>query len=165
MGDPLERTTRIDQPPDRPRIDAARLWSGGFATALVAALVVVVGVFVARAFLNVPILAPRAAGNFGDSTTFAYAMIAAAAALVATGLLHALLLATPRPVEFFSWIVALATVAAAVAPFLRGAALESQLVSAAINLVVGVAILSLLNGVGRSAVRMPRERPHQPSGR
>ena len=155
MSDPSEHQTRVDQRPTRPDIDAARLWSGGFATALVAALVVVVGVFVARAFLNVPILAPRTASNFGDSTTFAYAMTAAAAALVGTGLLHALLLATPRPTEFFSWIAALATVAATVAPFLQPASLESRLVTAAINLVVGVAILSLLSGVGRSAVRFP----------
>ena len=153
MNDPIERHTRVDQRPERLEIDAGRLWAGGLATALVAALVVVVGVFVARAFLNVPILAPRRASDFGDSSTFAYALFAAVSALAATGLLHGLLLGTPRPMEFFSWIVGLATVAAAVAPFLQGAPVESQAVSAAINLVVGIAILSLLNGVGRSSVR------------
>jgi hypothetical protein len=34
------------------------------------------------------------------------------AALLATGLLHLLLASTPRPLQFFTWIVALATVAA-----------------------------------------------------
>jgi hypothetical protein len=156
---PTPRPSRIElDQPERPEVDATRLWAGGLATALVAALVVVVGVFVVRAFLNVPILAPRTASDFGDSSTFTYAMSAAAAALLATGLLHALLLATPRPTEFFSWIVALATVAAAVAPFLRPASLESRLVSGVINLIVGVAIMSLLASVGRSAVRMPQER-------
>jgi hypothetical protein len=88
-------------------------------------------------------------------------MSAAAAALLATGLLHALLLATPRPTEFFSWIVALATVAATVAPFLRPASLESRLVTGVINLIVGVAIMSLLASVGRSAVRVPQGVPQQ----
>ncbi|WP_020578990.1 DUF6069 family protein [Actinopolymorpha alba] len=153
MSDPIRHDTRTQSA--TPQVDAARLWSGGLATALVAALVVVVGVFVSRAFLNVPVLAPRTASDLGDSSTFAYAVIAAVAALAATGLLHVLLLATPRPFQFFSWIVVLATVAAAVAPFLRSASQASQVVTGVINLVVGLAVLSLLNGVGRSSLRTP----------
>jgi hypothetical protein len=42
----------------RLRVDAARLWTGGLATALVAALVAVVGVLIARGLFDVSVLAP-----------------------------------------------------------------------------------------------------------
>ena len=96
-------------------VDAGRLWTGGVATALVAALVAVVGLLICRGLLNVPVLAPTDEGTFGNANTFRLAGLAALAALLATGLLHLLLLSTPQPGQFFTWIVALATVAAVVA--------------------------------------------------
>jgi len=39
------------------------------ATAVVAALVVVAGVFIARGILGIPVLAPAAAGSLGSATT------------------------------------------------------------------------------------------------
>jgi hypothetical protein len=68
---------------------------------------------------------------------------------VATGLL----LTTPRPLQFFAWIVALATIAAALAPFLTDADLDEKVATSAIYLAIGIAIGSLLSGVARSAVR------------
>jgi hypothetical protein len=47
----------------RPRVDAGRLWTGGLASALVAALVAVVGVVIARGLFDVPVLAPPARGR------------------------------------------------------------------------------------------------------
>jgi len=41
-------------------VDASRLWTGGLATALVAALVAFVGVLICRGLLDVPVLAPPA---------------------------------------------------------------------------------------------------------
>jgi hypothetical protein len=137
-----------------PTVDAGRLWTGGVATALVAALVAIVGVLICRGLLDVPVLAPTDEGTLGDATTFRLAALAALAALLATALLHLLLVSTPRPLRFFSWIVALATVAAALAPFLTDADLDEQLATAAIYLAIGIAIGSLLSGVGRSAVRL-----------
>lgn len=138
-----------------PEVDAGRLWAGGLATALVAALIVIVAAFVIQAFVTIPVVPPLGATHLGDMVTLAYALLAALAAIAATGLLHVLLVATPRPLLFFSWIVALTTVVAVVTPFLAAATRDSQLVTAAINLVVGIAILSLLNGVGLSAARRP----------
>ena len=40
-------------------LDAGQLWSGGAATALVAALIALVGILVCRWLFNIPILAPR----------------------------------------------------------------------------------------------------------
>jgi len=142
----------VTVPPDAPRtVNAGRLWTGGVATALVAALVALVGVLIARGLLDVPVLAPTDEGTLGNAKTLRLAVLAALAALLATGLLHLLLLSTPQPRRFFSWIMALATVAAALAPFLTDADLDEQVATAAIYLAIGVAIGSLLSGVARSA--------------
>jgi Family of unknown function (DUF6069) len=140
----------------RRMVDAGRLWTGGVATALVAALVALVGVLIARGLFDVPVLAPTEEGTLGNASTFRLAAIAAVAALVATGLLHLLLLSTPQPRRFFSWIISLATIAAALAPFLTDADLDEKIATSAITLAVGVAIGSLLSGVARSAVRTGR---------
>src|SRR5439155_17087364 len=83
--------------PQRPAVDAVRLWTGGAATALVAALITVVGVLLVRGIFGVPVLAPKGKGVWGDASTAWYALGAAGAAIVATGLMHILLLYTPRP--------------------------------------------------------------------
>ncbi|MDA0564314.1 DUF6069 family protein [Streptomonospora sp. S1-112] len=140
------------------RVNVARLWSGGLATAVVAALIILVGALVVRGVLGVPVLAPEDAGYFGDLGTALYALMAACAALAATALLHLLLLSAPRPTTFFGWIVGLAAVVAAVTPFTQDAPFAGQLSTALINAVTGTAIASLLSGVGAAAVRRPRPR-------
>ncbi|MGH3230508.1 MAG: DUF6069 family protein [Streptosporangiaceae bacterium] len=134
-------------------VNAGRLWAGGGATAVVAALAVVAGVLVTRGVLGIPVLAPATANSFGNSSTAVYAALAAGCALLATALLHMLLLGTPSPFAFFAWITALADVIAAAAPFTQPAPLASKVFTAIINIVVGVAVISLLSGVGRSAVQ------------
>lgn len=135
-------------------VDAGRLWTGGVATALVAALVAVVGVMVARGLFGVPVLAPSDEGTVGDASTFQLALLAALAAIVATGLLHLLLVSAPQPRRFFGWIVTLATVAVALIPFLTDADLDEKVATAAIYLAVGITIGSLLSGVARAATRL-----------
>ena len=68
------------------RVDARRLWSGGAACALVAALTALVGVLVCRWLFNIPVLAPRRNGTYGDVHTTGFLLAAAAAALLATAL-------------------------------------------------------------------------------
>jgi len=134
-------------------VDAGRLWTGGVATAVVAALVAFVGVLICRGLFDVPVLAPTDEGTLGGSSTFRLVGLAALAALLATGLLHLLLLSTPRPLRFFTWIVALATIAAALAPFLTDADLDQKVATSLVYLAIGISIGSLLSGVGRSAIR------------
>jgi Family of unknown function (DUF6069) len=148
-----------------PVLSPGRLWAGGVATAIVAALVVVAGVFIARRILGIPVLAPRTAGDLGTSVTAVYAVVAAACALLATGLLHVLLLSTPRPLVFFVWITALADLIAVAAPFSQSAALASKVFTAVINLVAGVAVISLLTSVGSSTVRPDRAPQPEPDPR
>jgi hypothetical protein len=100
-----------------PSVDAGRLWAGGVATALVAALIAVAGIAIARGLFDIPILAPEDQGVWGDADTGWYAVAAAVAALVATGLLHLLMVTTPRPMRFFGWTVGLVTLVAATMPF------------------------------------------------
>ncbi len=143
-------------------LDAGRLWTGGVATAIVAALIAVLGVLLARGVLDVPLLAPTDAGTLGDASTGLLALLAAFAALLATGLMHVLLLTTPRPWQFFNAILALLTLIAAVLPFLTSAERASQFATAIIVIIVGATIGGLLNGVAHSAVRVSG-RPARPA--
>ena len=95
-------TDHFDPPPagpQRPRLEVARLWAGGAATAVVAALIALVGVLIVRAVLRIAVYAPAEAGAFGDSSTVVLCLVCAAAALAATGLLHLLLVATPAAAD------------------------------------------------------------------
>jgi hypothetical protein len=146
---------RPEEPAPRPRVDARQLWAGGAATAIVAALAAVVGILVCRWLFNVPILAPRRDGAWGDASTGWYALSAAAAALVATALMYLLAVAAPRPGTFFSWIIGLATLIAVVFPFSTTAPLSEKAATAIVNLVLGIAIGSLLAGVTSWATQLP----------
>jgi hypothetical protein len=148
----------------RPTVDARMLWSGGVATAVVAGLIALVGVLICRWLFNVPILAPRHDGAYGNAHTTTLILVSVLAALVATLLAHLLLLSTPRPMVFFGWIVALVTVVMVIFPFKTGASLAEKAATAALYLVIGVAIGSLITGVGERATRM-RAVPSDPADR
>jgi hypothetical protein len=155
--DDVNRPTRGPAvPPGRrrgaPPFDARRLWAAGLATAVVAALLALVGVLVVRAVLKVALYAPGEAGALGDSDTALLCVAAAVAALAATALVHLLLLGTPRPLAYFAWIVGLLTVAAVVAPFLAAGPLPEAFAAAVIHGVVGLAIGSLVSGAAASAI-------------
>jgi hypothetical protein len=149
--------------PPRPALNAGRLWAGGVATAIVAALIAVVGILIGRGLFDVAVLAPQGAGVWGDADTAWYALGAAFAGLVATGLMHVLILSTPRPMRFFGWMLALATVVAMLAPFVTQNDLGSRMFTAGLNFVLGVAIGSLVAGSARTAVRpVPAPRVPRP---
>ena len=154
--------TMLSEDDRGPKVDAGRLWAGGLATALVAALIALVGILIARWLAKVPILAPSSEGSWGNAHTGDYVLAAAGAAIVATALMHLLLLATPEPTVFFGWIIALATLAAVVFPFSTSASTSQKIATAVINLILGIAIGSLTNGVARRAVRRRPRRPAAP---
>ena len=133
-------------PAQRPRvsIDAGRLWAGGAATALVAALIAVVGEAIASNVLDVRLVRPVVLLPISESRMLNYAVTAFLFALAATGLAHLLSLAAPRPRVFFGWIVGLCTAGAVALPFALDAEFPAQLCTAIINLVIGLAITSLL---------------------
>ncbi len=157
--DPEPRITR--------KVDARTLWSGGAATAVVAALIALVGILVSRWLFKVPILSPAGEGAWGNASTAGYTLAAAAVALAATGLMHLLLLAAPYPRVFFGWIIGLATVIAVVYPFSTTAPTSQKAATAVVNLILGVAIGSLIGEVSRRAGRrvVRYERPAYPPSR
>ena len=158
------------EPEPRRRLDARPLWAGGVATAVVAALIALVGILVCRWLFNVPILSPRGEGAWGNASTVGYVFAAAACALVATALMYLLLLSTPYPRVFFGWIIGLATVVAVVFPFSSTAPMSQKIATGLLNLVLGVAIGTLIAEVSRRAtrrrvVRGGYDRPSYPAGR
>jgi hypothetical protein len=69
----------IDQPkPSHGTLDAARLWSGGVATAVVATLIAVAGILLSRGVLVVPVLSPKGEGVWGNANTLTYALVSGA---------------------------------------------------------------------------------------
>lgn len=151
-------------PPDRRptvKLNAGRLWAGGVMTAVVVALMMIVGVSVARGIFAVPVPVPSSGGGL---SSFAYVLLGVLCALVATALVHLLIMAAPRPLMFFGWIVFLCTVIAVIAPFQNSvfgsfshiAMLNAKVATAVINLCAGIAIGSLVVGVARSSVLIRR---------
>jgi hypothetical protein len=138
----------------RPRIDARQLWAGGAATAVVAALIAMVGILICRWLFTIPILAPRQDGAWGDASTGEYMLVAAAAAVAATALMYLLAITTPKPSAFFGWIMGLITVVATAFPFSTTAPTSQKVATALVNLVIGIAIISLLNGVAARSMRL-----------
>jgi len=136
-----------------PGIDGRKLWSGGVATAIVATLVAFVGLLVARGIFQVPVLAPTEAGLVGDATTVGLCSLVALAALVGTGLMHLLLLTTPKPETFFTAIAGLVTLAVALQPFTTGIDIEVKIATMVVYLAAGMAIVLSLNSVAGYANR------------
>lgn len=138
------------------------------AAAVVAALIVVVGVMISKRLLGIRVLTPDGAFAYSSAATTGYAISAAIAALVATLVLYILMLSTPEPTKFFGWIAGLFTVIITILPFMHSADLIEQVATAAINLIIGIAIVSLLASIGRTAIEeMPDPAPYpyeQPRG-
>ena len=146
------------------RLDPGTLWAGGAVTAVVAALIALVGILVSRWLFTVPILAPQHDGAWGDASTGAYVLAAAAVALAATAIMHLLLIAAPEPRVFFAWIIGLATVIAVVYPFSTNAPLSQKAATGLVNLVLGIAIGTLINSVSKRARRRVVSGGYPPPG-
>lgn len=142
----------------RRRVDPIRIWAGGAATMLVAGGVAFVGVLVIQAVFRVPGLHRIGAEVFGVDQ-ISLAVSAGVAALLATALLHLLMVSTPRAHKFFAWIASLIVVALIVQELVGGDGWLAKLLLSALYLIIGVAITSLLTGVGRTAVKYV---PYQP---
>ncbi|ACU36334.1 DUF6069 family protein [Actinosynnema mirum] len=154
LPQPVEREVHQAARPKPERLfDAGRLWAGGVATALVAGLISVVGILVARGLLGVPVLAPQGEGAWGNASTMTYCVACAVVALGATGLAQVLLATTPNGARFFGWIMVLLTAIAVVLPLSVDFDPESKVFTAVLNLVIGLVVTVLVRGVVTSAQR------------
>ncbi|HEY7485752.1 MAG TPA: DUF6069 family protein [Streptosporangiaceae bacterium] len=158
MAGPMyQRSPRPTNSSDASVVNTSRLWGGGLATAAVAALVAFAGVLLMRGVFDIDLLSPKGEGTLGNSATAAYVVVAGIGALVATLILQILVLTTPRPLSFFSWIAGLVTVIFTVVPFTTDADLSSQAATAGINLAIGLVIVILLPQIGYSALETDEE--------
>lgn len=140
--------------PGRPAVDARSLWTGGVATAVVAALVAIVGVLVTRGVLSIPVIAPANTGGAIDYVGAVWlAGFGLIGGLLATGIAHVLLLFAPRPTVFLGWIIGLMTLAFAVWPFTVDVDTDTRVANAMLYLVIGIAIAILLITTAHQAVR------------
>jgi hypothetical protein len=121
------------------------------ATAVVAALAAFAGLLIARGIFHAVVLAPKGDGIWGNASTAAYALGAAAAAIVATALMHLLCLAVPSPGTFFQWIMALITLIAVVLPLTLSVSLSTKVATALINLALGLVIALVIYPMAMSA--------------
>ena len=131
-------------------IDAQKLWIGGAMAGLVAAGVAIVGLLIVRGVFDIKVFVTND-GEVVNASLWWYAVISFAAALFATGLLHLLLISAPSPWRFFGWIIGLGVAIAVIIPFTSDADLSAKVGTAAINLAIGIAIYSIVSGVGRAA--------------
>jgi hypothetical protein len=138
-------------------VSARRLWAGGLATALVTAGIAVVGVLLIRGIFGIPILSAK--GGLVNQAMAVVPISAALAALAATALLHLLLLTTPRPTSFFGSICAIVIAIVVLRVFLAGGTREDQVATSLLYVALGVAVISLLFGVARTAVRPVQGQP------
>jgi hypothetical protein len=134
-------------------LDATRLWTGGLATAAVAALVGLVGSLVIRVLFEYAPVGATSGHVFTGTTAGMLCLFAAVAALAATGVAHLLIASTPDPLSYLGWIIGLATAAAVVVPLLGSIPLAAAIALAVINLVIGLAIGSLVIGAAGAAYR------------
>lgn len=146
---------------EQARADASRLWAGGVATALVAAGVALVGVLVLHRLLHASVLTPSGRTAVPDDAMVVLPISAAVATLLATGLLHMLMATTPQAAQFFGWISSLLVAVVVLQVFVVGADLMAEVRTAVLYLLIGVAIISSLFGVSRTAVRYHRHQDYR----
>jgi hypothetical protein len=155
----------VDPPRDtRYGVDAGRLWAGGVATAVVAALAAFAGLLIARGIFHAVVLAPKGDGIWGNATTAEYALGAAAAAIVATALMHLLCLAVPAPGTFFQWIMVLITLIAVVLPLTLSVSLSTKIATALINLALGLVITLVIYPMAMSARTVHQRKRRRSAG-
>lgn len=135
------------------QIDAQKLWIGGLMAGIVAAGVAIVGLLIVRGVFDIKVFVTGDSGEIVNASTWWYAVVSFVFALFATGLLHLLLISAPSPWRFFGWIIGLAVAIAVIIPFTSDAELSAQVGTAAINLAVGIAVFSIVSGVGRAAAQ------------
>ena len=151
---PADHRALDARPADRrPVLDATRLWTGGLATAAVAALVALVGTLVIRVLVEYAPVGTSTAHAIAGGNAGVLCLFAALAALAATGIAHLLVISTPDPLSYLGWIIGLSTAAAVVLPLLGTLPLVAALATAVVNLTIGLAIGSLVVDAAGAAFR------------
>jgi hypothetical protein len=121
-------------------IDQVRYWVGAGITAGITALVGIIGLVVVHGIIHVPV----ALGSGHAVNSGLYGLILVALALGAAALFDGMLHVAPRPITYYSWLVAMVTALATLLPFTTTAGLHSQIAFGAMNLTTGLVIMILI---------------------
>ena len=149
-----------DRSAPRPQLDDRRFRAAGLATSIVAALIAVVGVVIARGVFGIPLYGTPQSGVWGSGAVIGYAFSAFLCGVLATGLLFLLLRTTPSPITYFGWIVGLVTAVAAVLPLTVPGDIGAKVATALINAAIGIAIGTLtVSAARRSILYVPPTEP------
>lgn len=124
------------------QVDQGRFWVGAVLTSVVAALAAVIGMVVAQDLVRVPL----SLGSLGLAGAHigSYGLTAAVVALLAAVAYDGMLAFAPRPAVYYGTLTGLLTALAVLMPFTAAVPLAAQLALAAVNLVVGVLIITLV---------------------
>lgn len=159
-SDPFLGPQRRRPASTRPQLDDRRLRAAGLATAIVAALIAVVGVIVVRGIFRLPLFGPEGSSVWGSGGTVVYAFAAFVCGLLGTGLMFLLLRTTPSPITYFGWIVGLVTAVVAIMPLTMGSDSAVRVAHAVLNAAVGTAIGALtVSAARRSVLYVPPSEP------
>ncbi|MGC5168961.1 DUF6069 family protein [Luteimicrobium sp. DT211] len=142
-------------------LDGGRYVAGALATALVAALIGLVGVVVIEGIFDQDMVPPPDLFGTGSHAA-AFAIDGAIFAILAAAVLALLVVSTPRPKRFFGWLMVLATALITVLPFAWTSHLDRAVLAAVVNLVIGIATWSLLAGVATRTIRPAPRAPQTP---
>ena len=123
-------------------IDQGRFWVGAVLTSTVAALGGVIGLVVAQDLLQIKLSA--SSFGLGPIHIAGYGLLAGLVSMLAAVVYAGLLAFAPRPTVYFGALGGLLTALAVLLPFTVPTAIGSQIALAAINLTIGVLILSLI---------------------
>lgn len=160
--DDQEPTRQVGPSPEPPRwrgqteFSATKLWTGGVAAALIEALLAVVGFLVVKNILRMPILGVAPSGNTYSPTMAGYAFAGAVAAILATAVMHLLLVGTPRPLFYFGWVGALCTAILFLIPLGIRQDWSNVVPTAVINLIGGIVITVIVRGTAAASITRPR---------
>lgn len=162
QGDPEPTRQLGTPPPEQPRwrgqteFSTTKLWTGGVAAALIEALLAIVGFLVVKNILRMPILGVAPSGNTFNPTMAGYAFAGAVAAILATAVMHLLLVGTPRPLFYFGWIGALCTAILVLIPLGIRQSWSEVIPTAVINLIGGIVITAIVRGTAAASITRPR---------
>ncbi len=131
-------------------VDGRKLWTSGAVTAVIVFGLTIAAFLLVHGMLNYPLLGVRGDDAVVYASMFGYAGGAALVALLATAAMRFLLLATPRPRWFFGWLGGVGTAIAVLLPLALSQDPAVRVATAAVNLVLGLAIIGLVRSTAAS---------------
>lgn len=161
------------QPRTKPQVETGRFFAGGVIASVIAAVAGVVVWGLANVVLDVDLYSELPGADPERLTAVAVLVASLVAGLVGTITLYLFVMAVPRPVPMFRTLAGIVLVASLL-PILQmsrpegwdlgSVAVQDQIALAILQVVVGLTLIGLLDGVARSTVRFVRQEVPPPGG-